>query len=478
MKLSQALWLLILTGAVLFFQRQLMDGAVFVPALGFVFLIGMFVLLQLKEKFWYLIPISLITGVDAIPIGPKSITLSELLIPACFGWYILRSILLQQRSRALFCPANTGVLLYFGWVLMVFCLNPSGLLIFGSSSIGARFYFKILLAFLSFFVLSNVRVEEKDCRRLVWILLIGMSFNAVNLIFGYNPEMALAGDFYSWHQQLAGPALVGVVLLFARFKFDGVLGGMSIKTFGFVLCLLLLFFSGKRAALACAFLVPPLQIVIDRQNYRKAIIYGLFGIIVFAGLVAASHAGALPKTVQRSLANVPGMKLDSAVERQTRGTFRADLREAAWNEVIKKRPVFGLKGYSLDYEELASFFLLHGGGGTSAGHALSRNWHTTWLGVAADFGVPCAFFWAIFCFQVLYFSNRYYRQAENNSYTKTLLLYFFMMMSLDLLRSFTSGHSAKLPLAWWGQFGLILSIGRGLATSALSPAKTHKEVIS
>ena len=58
------------------------------------------------------------------------------------------------------------------WVCMIWLLNPSGLAIFGGEDIGARFYEKMVLGFVSLLVFSSLRLTEKNCR----ILFLGLCF--------------------------------------------------------------------------------------------------------------------------------------------------------------------------------------------------------------------------------------------------------------------------------------------------------------
>ena len=126
----------------------------------------------LGEKYWYVIPLALVTGLPAMPILGRTLELGELSIAACSVIFVTR-IALKKDTLILFRPTHLPVLLFMGWVLFIFILNPIGFLIFGAQTAGARFYLKLLLSFSAFLILASSKITEKDARNIVWILILG-----------------------------------------------------------------------------------------------------------------------------------------------------------------------------------------------------------------------------------------------------------------------------------------------------------------
>ena len=473
-KLTEILVVAIGTSLAVYVVRQLCSGAVFVPAMVIAAACGIFIILLLKDKYWYLIPAAMVLQLGVIPIGGRSMDVAEFIIPACFLIMIVRFILDRSQKISFGRQKAQGVFLYFWWVVLIFCMNPSGMLMFGSQSFGARFYYKILIAFLSFLVMRNVKVTERDCRNVILLVLVGMFISMVRGILALQGSIVAADrageDFYTWHQLLAAPALTVSILLFVRYKIEGFFSSPW-RWLLYGACFGITVFSGKRMGLLSMMLVPVIQVFIDRRgwNYLLGVVAG--GVVVLALLVGASHANVLPKVAQRSLAFIPGMALDREVEGQTTGKFRAYIREYAWNVVIKKHPVVGLKGYAMDYDEVASLLLSHGGGetGGAEGYAVTRSWHTTWLGMAADFGIPAAIFWGIFIVQRWRYTLQCFRLSKAGSWQYLLVGWMLIGTVIELTRSITSGHSAIEPFNAWWKFGLVVSILSALLKKGIEP---------
>src|SRR5438552_16647180 len=81
--------------------------------------------------------------------------------------------------------------------------------------------------------------------------------------------------------------------------------------------------------------------------------------------------------------------------------------------------------------------------------ALGSSWHNTWLGIWADFGLPAVLFWAIFWTQALVIGFAVYRRTLPGSPYQTLALMLLFSFIINILRSWTSGHSADGAFATW-----------------------------
>jgi hypothetical protein len=432
---------------------------------------GLAGVLALGSKYWLLIPIAFSFNLPAIPFGGRAFEFPEVVILLCSVVCALRYAL-GSRSVFLFRPAHAGVILYTVWAGIIFALHPVGLLVMGSASGGARFYFKIALAFASFLIVANQKVTDRDAKWIIRLLLVGsivsMTINIIKYVFFpspvYTDPTANVEEYYTWHQTMSVPAMFFMLWLVSRYKIKEIFSlARPWALFLFILCVVAAVISGKRAGFATV-LLTPLAAAILRKEY----FYVVCGAILAAILIAVLTLGQgdlfrLPLQAQRSLSYFPG-KWDWEVRGQFQRSidpFRKEMRELAW-EKINQHPLVG-QGYALNVHEVwgivsrgdLNMF-------TVLSLALGSSWHNTWLGIWADFGLPAVIFWAMFWIQSVAVGHQVYRRTIHGSVYRTLAMMILLYFIGDILRSWTSGHSADDPFTRWWMYGVILSIAAGL----------------
>jgi hypothetical protein len=431
---------------------------------------GVSVMLILGDKYWMLIPFSLAASrLPTIPLGGRAVELPELVIVACSVVFFLR--LARRREKLIvWRRANIPILLFMAWVGMVFVLNPIGVAAFGSSVGGGRFYLKLALAFAAFLILSSRRYSEKDMRWIIAFIILGAFFTLAYGIASYvltGPAVdattgMMRDEFYTWHQELSVPAYTIVFVMFARFTPKEIFGlqrpWLAVLYF---LCILMVLASGKRLAMAIMFLPPLIGSIMHRQ----------FVYIFLAGALAAAGAGFLaagqgqwfdlPLVAQRTVSWLPG-DWDPELSGMRGGTdeWRAELRYWALQNVIAE-PWIG-KGFAVDLSEAMNAFLTQErGGGLNiqvATMAVGRSWHNTWLGYAADFGIPLSVLQGILYLTILVLSYRCFRYYGAKSLFGVFAMYLLIFTVRDLIASQTSGHSALDAWIHWWMYGILISI--------------------
>jgi O-antigen ligase len=425
----------------------------------------------LGSKYWLLIPIAFSFNLPAIPFGGRAFELPEITIVLCAVVFAFRYAL-HTRGVTLFRWSHTGLLLYSGWAAIIFVLHPVGLFAMGSSSGGARFYFKIALALASFLIVANQNVSERDAKWLIRLLLIGSIVGMVVNIVQYkisppvliDPNAFIDDGYYTWHQALSGPAMMIVLWLFSRYKTKEIFGfAKPHLLFLFFFCVAVAAISGKRAGFASVLLTPLIAAIL-----RKEYFYVLTGAILAALLIFILSIGQgslfrLPLQVQRTLSYLPG-KWDWEVRSQFQGgidPFRKELRDLAWKN-IEEHPFVG-QGYAVNVHELFALATERNLNmiGIQA-MALGSSWHNTWLGIWADFGFPAVIFWAIFWIQGVAIGYHVYRRTLHGSAFRTLAMMILLYFIGDIFRSWTSGHSADDPFTRWWMYGVLLSLALGL----------------
>jgi hypothetical protein len=431
--------------------------------------LGLGTFLALGKNYWLLIPFSLGANFPAVPLAGRSLEFPELAIAGCTLFFLLR-VATRKEKMQVFHSVNIRFLVFIAWVGMVFAINPIGLAMLGSNVGGGRFYLKLGLAFAAFFILSNRTYSEKDIKWVLGLLVFGAFFS---MIFGIARYAALGPQidpttgmvieqFYSWHQVLSLPAITIAFLIFARWS------PQEIFTFQrphlilvYAVCLLFVLLSGKRMALVAAMLAPLISAVMYRQ-FRYVLIALIMVLAGIFGVVAGQGQWfKLPLVAQRTLSWLPG-DWDPELQSMAGGTdeWRAELRRIALAN-IQQDPIVG-RGFAVDLQETMTAIGMQMRGGDMeiqvAAYALGRSWHNTWLGYAADFGIPFSLIQAVLWTSILILSARVFATFGNRSAFGVMALYVFMYTCRDFVASWTSGHSALDAFDRWWMYGIVVAI--------------------
>jgi hypothetical protein len=431
--------------------------------------IGISTFLILGKNYWMLIPFSLGASFPAVPLGGRSLEFPELAIAGCFAFFLLR-IATRKEQLHVFRSVNVPFLLFMAWVGMVFVLNPIGLAMLGSQTGGARFYLKIALAFTAFIVLSNRSYSEKDIKVVFGLMVFGAFFSMVYSIAEYaflgpslDPSTGMVREeFYSWHQALSLPAITIAFIIFARWSPASIFSISHLPlVILYILCLGLVLLSGKRMALAAVLLAPVVSAILHRQfRYFPIAVAGLL-CLASVVLLGQGQFFSLPLVAQRTLSWLPG-EWDPELDSIKGGSdeWRAGLRRFAI-ENIKRDPWIG-RGFAVDLSETISAVGMQRYDGSiegqTASYALGRAWHNTWLGYAADFGIPFPVFQAIIYGSILYLSSLTFQRSPARSWYSAFAMFVFIFTCRDLMASWTSGHSALDAFNRWWMYGIVVAI--------------------
>jgi len=426
---------------------------------------GVLIFFALDHRYWYTIPFALNANLPAIPLGGRTVESGELVIAACTAIFLAR-LALKKEQFVIFRPLHIPFLLFFCWVCWVWFLHPTGLLFFGSETIGGRYYLKIALGFCAFVILASQRPTERDLWWIIALLLLGIVVGTLwqladFFFFGGGADETDGESFYSWHQVLSGPAIALTGFIFARYKPSEVLSLKNLAVLTFYGCALVLaLFSGKRMGLGVVLLIPLLSTIVFKQ-YNYTIIGGLLGIAAMTILVAGQgRFFNLPLTVQRTMSWLPA-DWDPAMENLGTGDFfRESLREIAW-EQIQRNPWMG-KGYAIDLQEIVSSIDLTGYQDATfeqtIGHAVAGNWHNRWLGYWADFGFPILPFFVGILIVGIVTSYKLVQFFPHGSAFRTYSAFAFFEICKFAVTSHTSGHTALDVFNRWWIFGLLFAL--------------------
>jgi len=445
--------------------------------------IGVATFLTLGKNYWLLIPLSLGAKFPAVPLGGRSLEFPELAIAGCLLFFLLR-VATRKEKLQIFRSINLPFLLFIAWVGMVFLLNPIGLAMLGSSVGGGRFYLKLGLAFAAFLILSNRSYSERDIRWVIGLLIFGAVFAMVYGVVEYalvgpviDPNTGMVGeDFYTWHQLLSLPAITIAFLIFSRWSPKEVFGlQRPAVALLYFFCLALVLMSGKRMGLAAVLLAPAISALMFRQLIYVPVALALLFLVITTLAVGQGQWFSLPLVAQRTLSWLPG-DWDQELESLRGGAddFRAELRRVAL-ENIRRDPFVG-RGFAVDiHETITAIGMGRYDGGIEtmvAGFALGRSWHNTWLGYAADFGIPLALLQASILLTILVVAFKNFHMLDKSNALRVFSLYVFIYTCRDVIASHTSGHSASDAFERWWMYGVIIAIFIQCTRSAAKRSQT------
>lgn len=463
-KILQIGFVIVFVGAALYGVRGMMFGSRSIAGLVGFCALGAAAVFMLDDKFWLACPVLSTLGFGAPGLPFTGVELGCLFVSAV---YFIRVAIRRGRPPVF----NRDLLVLFPvilWIFGVFCSNPTGFVMFGSETIGGRFYFEILIGVLTLVALSTQRIDEKGAKLLFYALLVAQ---LVSLVKGVLIPTETADDIVSLigiePEVRSRFALIGCVyvytLLFSRYSLSQIM--QSFAKFVLVCILgLLTIYSGKRRAFGTLAVVPLIRMILTKRD--RFLTMAMAVLAAFFLCLAAMGDGKyydLPWSAKRALAVVfPKYK-----EKNTGGLqdyFREQMRKQA-REVIRENPWFGRKGFSMRVGEIQ--WIKFGGGLTNlyAGHAYSGNWHSTWYAYAADFGIPCMVLFAFFFFYVLRYAWTAAREVVAGTFLPACCLYYSLSLFVSAAFSYTSGHSARTMLSTCISYGLLLAIVRGYRES-------------
>jgi len=453
------------------------------------FLISMVAIMtMLGTYYWIVIPFAFVCQLPAIPVQGRLVELPEIMAVVCGAFLLIRYALKQQKFT-LFRKEHAAVMLYAGWALVIFIKNPVGLSDMGAAAGGMRFYGKIGLALIAFLIMANQKIDERGCKWVIILILIGAVLSTAQDIFlfyfpiGGRDVYAKEIDpeaFYTWHQSLATVPLTVIILLFSLYPSRNIFSIHRLWSLGtFVACVALILASGKRAAAAS---VPFFALAAStiRREFGFLLLW-LVGAIMACGLVIVGQGELfhLSLTAQRTLSFLPA-QWDAELASLAGGQdeFREALREMALKK-IQRDPWIGT-GYKIDLRMLQGMSVRQA---TNIDEqvtpfALASSWHNTWLGYAADFGIPASVLVGIILLTVLHRSWKTFKQSAPDSLGKALALYIFLFTIRDIAFAHTGGHSANDVFTRWWLYGLLVALTfsarRRLAAQSAMPLATNE----
>ncbi len=427
------------------------------------------ILWLLGTRSWYILPFGMVAELPALPlIAGRSLSVAEFGVTV-YAVVMVLAIIQKKRSFRFMFRDWWPMLLFAAWVMMIAVVNGGGFAILGAEAMGGRRYLTVLLALIGMVLLSNVPIRDKEAKRVCWVIFLSMLISGV-----YSAGMMLLGRgdyhgvyaFYDWQQGLSWVAVAGTFFMFARNSPSEVLK-KPLLLLGYMVLLAIAIYAGKRMNFAACCVIPVVATFWHRQA-RFALLALMLGILAIASALVAQNSGmGLPKSMQRVLAFLPG-KWDADVENSTNDIFRDTLRNWA-GKSIKKNPIIGegvaltADDYRLMYDPVYVSQIKDPDDDVQAfPHIAGKNWHSTWLGLSASFGIPCAVAWVFVQLFVLRRSWKLGHWQSMGEWPRVLSGFVFFMMVMGVMRSLSSGDVAILAMHGGLYLGLLAGLKNGL----------------
>ena len=128
-------------------------------------------------------------------------------------------------------------------------------------------------------------------------------------------------------------------------------------------------------------------------------------------------------------------------------------------QIVKDKPWTG-QGLGVDLKQMVA--LISGAQGVDEKErealAAGSSWHTKWLGMAADLGIPASIFYAIFNLMMLALYMLLADRTRGMGWINAFVLIHLCYVVRWLILSTTGGHTAISPFEEWWIYGIGLSL--------------------
>ena len=417
------------------------------------------VTLALDKNYWLMYPAFSLLGIKLPGIPFYGSELGCILL---FTIYVLRLILQKERTSKP-CKPLIIALPFLLWIFAVWCLNPTGLAMFGSTTVGARFYLKIILSVIAGCVMCTKSINEADAKKLFFVIFAVIIVQSLISVFA----IGLISTDFEKEERGAGRyeylfALSIYTIMFCRYSLSDVFRS-GWKFFIVLFFALLTVYTGKRRAIGTLLLLPILRVFFTGKDKLLTFCCVLIAFFVLIFTVAADGAFfELPASVKRSLSVVVPKYRESEISQDV---FRYEIRQIG-NEIIKSSPWVGRKGFAFNAQE--AIWIKSMKSDLYGGHAFTGNWHSAWYAYACDFGVPCAIGYYLALIFMMFHSIKVLKQTQYGSWTFVCILFFTLSVYISAIFSYTSGHSANTTVGFMYNLGMIVALANGIKQDKLN----------
>lgn len=361
-----------------------------------------------------------------------------------------------------------------------------GMRSFGSDVYGGKKYVFLFIAIASYFALTARRIPREKVWLCVGLFFLAPAINAISdfayaaphwmryMFLVFPPSFAAPEDFAFGTTRLGGVGSAGTAIflwLVARYGLRGIFfSGKLWRVFLLIAGVGLIFLGGFRSALLLVIFVFGLKFFME--GLHRTWLLPLFFMAGLTGLAAIIPlANKLPFTVQRTIAFLPFIPVDSAakISADDSTNWRLDM----WKALLPQVPQHLLlgKGYAIkpgDYNEMMGNTALAFGvaaklDASQGSLSLSGDYHNGMLSVILPFGIwgVLAFLWFMIAgLRVMYLNYKYGDPALRTVNSLLLLLYLFEALNyISCMGGLQMSQDIGLFFIGYLGFGIALNNG-------------------
>jgi len=415
------------------------------------------------------------------------------------GWTVMAIIgfgiaighyILNRERRFLPAPSVTRSLIFIAIVVAATAKlrGGIGLHVFGDEAVGGKRYILIWVAVMGYFAITSQAIAPNKRKLMTVLFVIGGATAIISDVAGaIGGPLTVLSIFFPLtdsstylHQNLVGDQTIErfgglangclsiACTLIAYFGIEALFNLRRIWRIALLVAVLFLTtYGGFRGLVIFAIMVMALVFYFEglfRSRLMPVMVLGvplLFGI----GLAFSKH---LPLQFQRSIAFLPGVKIDQAARDSAEDT--KEWRLEMWKSVLPQVPEYLLlgKGMGIDVNNLASYYQFgesQVGGEVGGGLAAAGDYHNGPLSLTIQFGIwgVIGFLWFLAASLKVLWANYKYGDPDAKR-LNTFLLAYFIAKTIMFFLVFGSFYSDLMIFA--GTIGFSISLNGGVARPA------------
>lgn len=321
-------------------------------AVGWIAGVASFIfILSLGRHVWALIPVgSMLAG--TLPFIPGYPSVWYAMTPVATMMLMLRFLMRAKNFTYRFCWMDVAILLHVGALAQAYMRNPTGIALFGGSSIGGRPYIDYSVAIFAYFILATVKTDLKVVKKVIFfMILVAFADQFMMALTSFSGGLARAvGKVYSNVDYDANFAGAGYTVDIGTARLT------SLSGLGVLMSLLLFSFNRPlecflpwrpKQFLSMMFTIAVIMLSGFRSNLIKMGCYFIAGTtirrkpmdfviaaapaIVLLSLMLAVGPRSLPMAAQRTLSFLP-IDVDPSIRESAEGS--SDWRFEMWRLVL------------------------------------------------------------------------------------------------------------------------------------------------
>lgn len=410
-------------------------------------IVGLFAAVLMGKNIWWLLVFAAPLASDRLPGVPISpIYVAAAIVMPFMGMLAVIGRINLKWSKL--CFLDVPVLVFVSVLVASYIRHPVSLGVLGgdSSVVGGSIFPLLFFAALAYISFSFVRTSmEELCKVLGWCVWVVVAYIGFRLILDLSSGGAAVDSVFSddvRYRSVVGAWKGVLLLMLCRYSLSQLIFSCW-RLPVTLICLGAVLLSGERSSL----LMCLLSYILILAFRKKILVLLVCGVFSYGSLFVISETGLIkekfPGSVQRSLAILPGIKIDEAAEKSAQGS--TDWRSIVWSMAFENNKSFSYiqnrmwgDGFGVRKKHLREQRIIMQRGGTYGisdreFFALNGVWHCAAIDAIHRIGYVGLGFtvWLMVC--VFYVCYRVCRSVVNRSSGYVVFYIFVPIASMLIL---------------------------------------------